>query len=157
MGPPTSPANPTYKQVCSGSTGHVEVYDFEYTGGADTYEALVKFFFQFHDPTTFNAQGGDTGTQYASVIYTYTPEQFEIASRVKSELQSHLDRGFTTSYANKQISTDVRTATTFFPAHGEHQAYWIRIRMDIAIIVFDSKNGPLHKNLVVLCDLFLLT
>lgn len=124
MGSPTSPANPTYKQVCSGTTDHVEVYDFEFTGGADTYEALVKFFFQFHDPTTFNAQGGDLGTQYASVIYAYTQEQLDIANRVKAELQSHLDRGtITTSYANKQVSTDVRMATTFYPAHTEHQAY----------------------------------
>jgi methionine-S-sulfoxide reductase len=67
MGPEGSKPNPSYKEVCSGSTGHVEVYDFQYSGDEEMYEQLVRFFFQFHDPTTLNAQQNDTGTQYASV------------------------------------------------------------------------------------------
>lgn len=54
MGPSTAKANPTYREVCSGQTGHVEVYDLEFTGGADVYEKLVRHFFKFHDPTTMN-------------------------------------------------------------------------------------------------------
>lgn len=57
MGPPGSKANPTYREVCSGQTGHVEVYDMEYAGGDDIYEKLVRHFFMFHDPTTLNRQG----------------------------------------------------------------------------------------------------
>ncbi len=84
MGPPDAPTNPTYREVCSGATGHVEVYNFQFTGGAPYYEELVKFFFQFHDPTTLNRQGNDRGTQYASVIYCENAEQLEIANRVNN-------------------------------------------------------------------------
>lgn len=57
MGPADAPKNPNYKQVCSGETGHVEVYDFDFKGDEKTYEDLVRFFFQFHDPTTPDRQG----------------------------------------------------------------------------------------------------
>jgi peptide-methionine (S)-S-oxide reductase len=57
MGPKDAPKNPSYEDVCTGSTGHVEVYELEYSGDEKTYEDLVKFFFQFHDPTTLNKQG----------------------------------------------------------------------------------------------------
>ena len=67
MGPEGAKIDPTYKEVCSGETGHVEVYDFQYSGDDEMYKELVKFFFQFHDPTTLNSQGNDKGTQYASV------------------------------------------------------------------------------------------
>ena len=67
MGPEGAKVDPTYKEVCSGSTGHVEVFDFQYAGGEEMFENLVRFFFQFHDPTTLNAQQNDVGTQYASV------------------------------------------------------------------------------------------
>ena len=59
MGPTTAKANPSYREVCSGSTGHVEVYNLKFTGGNEAYEALTRFFFQFHDPTTLNSQGND--------------------------------------------------------------------------------------------------
>jgi peptide-methionine (S)-S-oxide reductase len=62
-------------QVCSGATGHVEVYELEYVGGDVAYEQLVRWFFQFHDPTTLNSQGNDQGEQYASVIYCYSDAQ----------------------------------------------------------------------------------
>ena len=67
MGPKDAKKNPTYKEVCNGDTGHIEVYDFQYSGGEEMFERLVRFFFQFHDPTTLNAQQGDVGRQYASV------------------------------------------------------------------------------------------
>jgi peptide-methionine (S)-S-oxide reductase len=125
MGPPSAPVNPTYKDVCSGTTGHVEVYEIEFTGGAAYYEALVRFFFQFHDPTTMNKQGNDRGTQYASVIYCYNEEQVAIATRVKEELQALLDSGRLGAkvFSNGWIATDIRQATTFYPAHEEHQDY----------------------------------
>lgn len=123
MGPSTAQSNPSYEEVCRGTTGHVEVYCFEFTNGADTYEELVKFFFQFHDPTTPDRQGNDKGTQYASVIYAYDRIQYEIAQKVKAELQSHLDNGVVTAYTGKVVSTDIRMSTLFYPAHKEHQQY----------------------------------
>lgn len=123
MGPEGAPENPTYREVCSGKTGHVEVYHFDFEGGNDYYEDLVRFFFQFHDPTTSNRQGNDKGTQYASVIYYYSEEQRVIAERIKEELQSHLDCGNLKCYQTKVVTTDIRPATVFYAAHDEHQDY----------------------------------
>ena len=75
MGPVTSAPNPSYRAVCSGTTGHVEVYDCVFDGNEETYEQLVRHFFMFHDPTTLNKQGNDAGTQYASVLYCYDQKQ----------------------------------------------------------------------------------
>eukprot|EP01036_Dinobryon_divergens_P045028 gene45028-60117_t len=92
MGPKDAPDNPSYKDVCSGSTGHVEVYFVEFQGGAEMFEKLVRFFFRFHDPTTLNKQGNDKGSQYSSVIYCYDDEQMKIADKVKKELQLMVDK-----------------------------------------------------------------
>ena len=75
MGPETAKKNPTYREVCTGTTQHVEVYDLKFDGDEKTYESLVKHFFQFHDPTTLNYQGNDRGTQYASAIFYYDSKQ----------------------------------------------------------------------------------
>lgn len=126
MGPIYAPENPSYREVCSGETGHVEVYDLEYSGGAPYFEALVRFFFQFHDPTTANRQGNDKGTQYASVIYCYSDEQYEIAHRIKDELQTLLDEEKITCFKGKVVTTDIRKSTKFYPAHEEHQDYLMK-------------------------------
>ena len=123
MGPSTANADPSYEDVCTGRTGHVEVYDFEFTGGSEVYEKLVRFFFQFHDPTTLNKQGNDTGTQYASVIYCSSKAQEEIALRVKEELQLILDCKGLSCFKGSAVTTDIRTRTVFYPAHAEHQKY----------------------------------
>jgi peptide-methionine (S)-S-oxide reductase len=123
MGPPDAKSNPTYEDVCTGVTGHVEVYNLEFDGKPETYEQLVKYFFRFHDPTTMNKQGNDMGTQYASVIYCYDDTQVEIATRLKEELQSALDCGLVNSFKSRVVSTDIRKATVFFPAKAEHQEY----------------------------------
>jgi peptide-methionine (S)-S-oxide reductase len=90
--------NPSYRQVCSGQTGHVEVYEVELAdpenvGRAAVYEDLIRYFFQFHDPTTLNRQGNDAGTQYASVIFVYDEEQRRIANKVKDELSELVNKG----------------------------------------------------------------
>lgn len=128
MGPETAPINPTYRQVCSGETGHVEVYMVKFVPSSKNYRELIKFLFQFHDPTTLNRQGNDTGTQYASVIYCYDDEQYRIANVIKNELNELLkDKKvkFETNRAfkNTEVTTDIRRATKFFPAHAEHQQY----------------------------------
>jgi peptide-methionine (S)-S-oxide reductase len=123
MGPTsTSPQNPTYKQVCAGDTGHVEVLDIKLAPEA-SYEELLRFFFRFHDPTTAARQGNDTGTQYASVIYTHSSEQASIAARVIAELQAHLDAGAAVPFETRKVTTQVLPATVFYPAHAEHQRY----------------------------------
>ena len=128
MGPKNAPSNPSYEDVCTGRTGHVEVYHFEYTGGDEFYEAAVRWFFQFHDPTTLNRQGNDSGTQYASVIYCYDQSQFDIATRCKDQLQLLLNAGSIPkgTYQSVRISTDIRLvseASPFFAAKQEHQDY----------------------------------
>jgi len=128
--------------VCTGSTGHVEVYDFKYSGGEKAFEDLVKHFFTFHDPTTLNRQGqvrsfqyysshnhfylkgNDRGTQYASAIFCYDKDQIEIANKVKSELQALISAGkISGAYQNKQVETAVLDATVFYPAEDNHQEY----------------------------------
>lgn len=79
---------PTYKQVCTGATGHAEVLHVEYDPATTSYEALVRFFFRLHDPTTLNRQANDRGTQYRSAIFYYSPEQKEVAERVRNEVQN---------------------------------------------------------------------
>ena len=123
MGPEDAPVDPTYAEVKGGYTRHVEVYEFEYSGGLAYYEALVRFFFEMHDPTTLKRQGNDVGTQYASVIFCYTDEQVAIATKVKTELQLALDAGKLECYENRIVTTDIRKATVFYPAHKEHQDY----------------------------------
>ena len=77
----------------------------------------------FHDPTTSNQQGNDRGTQYASAIFCYDKTQMEIAQRVKNELQELVKQGKVTGYRNKEITTTIAPATTFYPAEEEHQEY----------------------------------
>eukprot|EP00613_Pedinella_sp_CCMP2098_P009036 CAMPEP_0171659782 /NCGR_PEP_ID=MMETSP0990-20121206/43835_1 /TAXON_ID=483369 /ORGANISM="non described non described, Strain CCMP2098" /LENGTH=187 /DNA_ID=CAMNT_0012241419 /DNA_START=68 /DNA_END=631 /DNA_ORIENTATION=- len=122
-------ANPSYDAVCSGRTGHVEVLDVDLAdpkgaGPAVVYENLIRYFFQFHDPTTMNRQGNDAGTQYASVIFVYDEEQRRIATKVKGELQAHLDAGrLKAGFAGKTVSTTIVGAMPFYAAHNSHQDY----------------------------------
>lgn len=124
---PNGMKNPSYRQVCSGSTGHVEVLNIELSEEAastpEVFEDLMKFFYMFHDPTTPNQQGNDRGTQYGSVVFVSSPDQREIAERVKEELQSHMDSKTITSYQRKKVETVVADYTTFYEAHEEHQEY----------------------------------
>lgn len=98
MGPLTAKENPSYKEVCTGSTGHVEVFKLTFDGDDSTFEEICRFFFQFHDPTTQDRQGNDTGSQYASVVYCSNDNQFQIANKVKSELQTYITNGEITCF-----------------------------------------------------------
>lgn len=124
---PNGMKNPSYRQVCSGRTGHVEVLNVELTPEASStpeiFEEMMKFFFQFHDPTTLNRQGNDSGTQYGSVVFCSSEEQKKIAENVKAELQQHIDTKKVTSYQKKKVETAVVDYTTFYEAHAEHQEY----------------------------------
>ena len=108
--------NPTYTQVCTDTTGHAETVQVQFDPAKVTYEALVRKFFSFHDPTQMNRQGPDVGSQYRSAIFYHTPEQKEIAEHVAAELQPN--------YHPKTIATSIEPATTFYRAEEYHQRYF---------------------------------
>eukprot|EP00123_Amoebidium_parasiticum_P019444 comp25606_c0_seq1/m.47014 comp25606_c0_seq1/g.47014 ORF comp25606_c0_seq1/g.47014 comp25606_c0_seq1/m.47014 type:complete len:219 (-) comp25606_c0_seq1:612-1268(-) len=109
--------NPTYKEVCSGQTGHTEVVLVVFDPKKTTYEAILKVFWENHDPTQGNRQGGDIGTQYRSAIYTYSPEQKAIAEATREEIQEQLTKGY------GKITTEILDAPEFFYAEEYHQQY----------------------------------
>ena len=108
-------ANPTYEQVCTGSTGHVEVVRLEYDPAVISYRDLLEIFFTIHDPTTPNRQGNDVGTQYRSAIFTTTPEQADVARHVIAEMAAVWDA---------PIVTEVAPATHWYKAEDYHQNYF---------------------------------
>ncbi len=110
--------NPTYEEVCSGRTGHNEVVLVIYDAAKISYEALLKTFWESHDPTQGMRQGNDVGTQYRSGIYTFTPEQRKAAEASKAMYQKEL--------ANKRygaITTEIVDAPEFYFAEDYHQQY----------------------------------
>jgi len=80
-------SKPSYRQVCTGSSGHAEAVQIAFDPNVVSYEELCDFFFRMHDPTTLNSQGPDVGPQYRSAIFTYSPEQKQIAKRILDEVQ----------------------------------------------------------------------
>jgi peptide-methionine (S)-S-oxide reductase len=110
---------PTYKAVCSGTTGHAEVVQVTFNPAVISFRDLLEVFFTIHDPTTWNRQGGDVGTQYRSAIFTHTPEQQQTAEEVIGEVtEARLWDG--------PIVTEVTPLTTFYPAEEYHQDYFQR-------------------------------
>ena len=113
-----STANPSYKEVCTGVTGHAEVVKVEFDPTRISYDELLVAFWQMHDPTTLNRQGNDIGTQYRSAIFYTDDEQKESASRSKVIYQKELDRlGF------DSITTEITPAPEFWAAEEYHQRY----------------------------------
>ena len=125
MSPESKPriSRPTYEQVCSGASGHIEVLYVELNEPEKHFEELIRFFFQFHDPTTKNRQGNDTGFQYASWIFCEDAAQTTIATKVLNELQTAMDRKLVTCYNNSKITTQVTPLTPFTKATAHHQRY----------------------------------
>ncbi len=108
--------NPTYEKVCSDTTGHAEAVRVQFDPEKVTYEALVRKFFSFHDPTQMNRQGPDIGSQYRSGIFYLTDEQKEVAEKVKAE--------FAPNFYPKTIATEITPASTFYRAEEYHQRYF---------------------------------
>lgn len=113
--------DPSYREVCTGTTGHAEVVYLWYDPTKVNYEDLVRFFFRIHDPTTKNKQGNDRGSQYRSAIFFYSEEQQEKARQVLEEIAS--DASKMKSYSSSKIVTEIMPATPFFKAEDNHQAY----------------------------------
>jgi len=109
--------NPTYKQVCSGLTGHAEAVEITYDPTVVPYEKLLEIFFSTHDPTTLNRQGADVGTQYRSAIFYHNEEQKQIAQQVIIRLNA-------AKVFPSKIVTTLEPATLFYPAEDYHQDYF---------------------------------
>jgi peptide-methionine (S)-S-oxide reductase len=109
--------NPTYKQVCTGATGHAEVVQVTFAPTQISYRDLLEVFFTIHDPTTLNRQGADVGTQYRSAIFYHSPEQKAIAEQVIGELNAE-------KIWNRPIVTELTPFTSFYPAEDYHQEYF---------------------------------
>jgi len=110
-------ANPTYKDICNGDTGHAEVVQVSFDPDVIAYRELLYVFFTLHDPTQINRQGNDVGTQYRSAIFWHMPEQKSEAVAMIAELNTSKQFG-------APIVTEVTEATTFYPAEGYHQRYF---------------------------------
>lgn len=110
--------NPTYKQVCTGNTGHAEVVQITFDPRQISYRELLEVFFAIHDPTTLNRQGADVGTQYRSVIFYHTPEQKAIAEETIRELNA-------ARIWPNPIVTQVVPFEAFYIAEDYHQEYFV--------------------------------
>jgi peptide-methionine (S)-S-oxide reductase len=109
--------NPTYKQVCSGTSGHVEVVQVTFDPSVITLRDILEIFFVIHDPTTLNSQGNDHGPQYRSVIFYHSPEQHAAAEEIIAELTRENAYG-------RPIVTALEPATAFYRAEDYHQDYF---------------------------------
>jgi peptide-methionine (S)-S-oxide reductase len=109
--------NPSYRQVCSGETGHAEVVQVRFDPARISYRRILEIFFAIHDPTTMNAQGADVGTQYRSAIFVHSPEQRAAAEALVEELEA--ERLF-----DDPIVTEIEDSVEFYPAEDYHQNYY---------------------------------
>lgn len=131
--------NPSYREVCNGTTGHAEVAQVVFDPSILTLDELLEVFWQTHDPTTLNRQGADVGTQYRSAIFCHTEEQRRIAESYRTELdKSGAFRG--------PIVTEISAATVFYPAEDYHQNYYAQNgEQGYCQMVIRPKLDKLHK------------
>ena len=134
--------NPTYKQVCTGQTGHAEVVQIEFQPAVISYEKLMDVFWAAHDPTTLNRQGADVGTQYRSVVFYETPKQKEIAEKSKSGAQKDF---------MAPIVTEISPMPKFYKAEDYHQNYYNLNGTKngyCAVVITPKLQKLLHKGLI---------
>lgn len=112
-------ANPTYEDVCSGSTGHAEAVEVIFDSSQISYPELLEVFWSGHNPTTLNKQGPDIGTQYRSAIFYHTEKQKEEAEKSKKTLEN-------SGKFQKPIVTEITAATPFYRAEEYHQKYFAK-------------------------------
>ena len=109
--------DPTYREVCSGLTGHAEVVQVKFDPAVISFEGILEIFWNTHDPTTLNRQGADEGTQYRSVIFYHSEEQRKTAEAYKSQLDK-------SGVYRSKIVTEISPAATFYKAEDYHQNYY---------------------------------
>lgn len=113
--------DPTYKDVCTGTTGHAEVIQITFNPKVISFHELLEVFWETHDPTTLNRQGADSGTQYRSVVFYHSPEQKETAEKYKAELNKE-------NIFNKPVVTEITAFDKFYKAENYHQDYFANNR-----------------------------
>jgi peptide-methionine (S)-S-oxide reductase len=116
--------NPSYVQVCAGSTGHAEAVEIEYDPEKISYEKLLGHFWQQHNPTQLNRQGPDVGEQYRSAIFYHDSEQKELAEKSKQALEE-------SGIVNGSIVTQIQPAEDFYQAEEYHQKYFAKQRGEV--------------------------
>jgi peptide-methionine (S)-S-oxide reductase len=130
-------ADPTYREVCAGTTGHAEVVQVTFDPAQISYEEILSIFWRVHDPTTLNRQGNDVGTQYRSIILTHDERQKEIAERSRAEAASLYDNS---------IVTEIKPVDTFYVAENYHQNYYNDNRYQpYCMLVIDPKVRKFRK------------
>jgi len=130
--------NPTYEQVCSGTTGHAEAIQLTFDPKVISFEKLLEVFFKLHDPTTMNRQGNDVGPQYRSVIFYKDDSQKQIAEEVKAKIEA-------SGVYKDPIVTEIVPFTKFFKAENYHQNYYDANRSQpYCQLVIDPKIKKLY-------------
>jgi len=132
--------NPTYKEVCTGTTGHAEAIEITFDPTQISYEDILEVFFATHDPTTLNRQGADVGTQYRSEIFYHDEAQKKAAENFIKLLNDQNIYG-------KNVVTKISQATTFYPAEEYHQDYYNQNKSQpYCMAVINPKLDKLRKN-----------
>ncbi|GLC36480.1 hypothetical protein PLESTB_000152700 [Pleodorina starrii] len=111
--------DPTYKQICGGTTGHAEVVQITYDPSVVSYKEILQIFFTIHDPTTKDRQGNDVGTQYRSIILTHNEQQAQVAKEVMQQVSSE-------GWWSAPLVTQVEPLDIFYPAEDYHQNYFVQ-------------------------------
>ncbi|MEZ4917403.1 MAG: peptide-methionine (S)-S-oxide reductase MsrA [Chitinophagales bacterium] len=133
----TVPGHPTYKEVCSGLTGHAEVVEVTFDQNIISYKDLLMVFMTTHDPTTLNRQGADVGTQYRSVIFYANEQQKQTAEQVLKTVADYYDN---------PIVTEISMLTKFYKAEENHQNYYnLHPEQGFCQIVISPKVAKLKK------------
>lgn len=125
--------NPSYEDVCTDETGHIEVVQVEYEPKEVSYEELLDVFWKIHDPTQFNRQGPDIGTQYKSIIFYNNEKQKKAAMASKEEQQKK---------HNGKVATEIKLASTFYKAEEYHQKYYKKHKLAACVV----KIGKILNN-----------
>ncbi len=132
--------DPTYEQVCAGSTGHAEVVQVEFDPGTISYREILEVFFTIHDPTTPNRQGADVGPQYRSIVLYHSAEQRDEAARTVAELEAD------GAYGGDPIVTEIEPLEVFHPAEERHRDYYRRnTEQPYCQVVIDPKLAKFRK------------
>lgn len=109
--------NPSYREVCTGRTGHAEVIEIDFDPAVVSFQELLEIFWSTHDPTTLNRQGNDVGTQYRSVVFFHNEQQKETAETLKKKLNDE-------NIFGKPVVTEISPWKNFFRAEDDHQDYY---------------------------------
>ena len=133
-------ANPSYEDVCSGTTGHAETIQIEFDPKVISYDKILDVFWHLHDPTTLNQQGNDIGTQYRSAIFYHSLKQKKIAEKIKKNIED-------SKKYEDPVVTEIVPFTNFYKAENYHQNYYDKNKSaSYCQIVIDPKIQKLMKN-----------